>query len=211
MKTISRGWSWMALVATGALVFAGFAVANHVGASTHAVSATFSATTVAERWTRTCTGVDGTYELTHAKYTGTATGSDDRLSGAIELHVRSVYNQSENLGRVHARVKIRDDAGKVKTRGELHAVNANGQVEGLLVGHAREGVNNKLLANVSAAYTSEGGFSNGQLGAGNAANTALLYANGCGSVKKSFKVAKAHKAEHARDAKDKKDRTHHRR
>jgi hypothetical protein len=200
MTRIPRGWSWAVLVLTGALVFAGVAVAKHGGGSTQAVSATFAATTVVHRATKICTGTDGTYELTHARYTGTATGSDDRLSGGLELHVRSVYNQTENLGWVDARVKLRDAAsGRVKAHGRLDAVNVNGQLEGLLTGHVRGDDRGKLLANVSAGYSSAGGFSDGQLGAGNAANTALLHSGRCGSVEsiETFKDRTA-KREHAK-------------
>jgi hypothetical protein len=173
------GWSWFAVaVIVGTLVVSGVAVAKHLAASTTAVSATFAATTVSHRTTKTCTGADGTYEVTHAKYTGTATSTDARLDGTLEVRVKSVYNTAENLGWLRADLKVRDADGKVEARGRLHAVNANGQLEGLLDGHVR-GPHAHLLGNLSAAFTSAGGFASGTLGSGNAANTAIVFERGC--------------------------------
>jgi hypothetical protein len=179
MRTLlSGGRSLIVLAVTGALVFAGVAIAKHVAASTDAVSATFAAATVSDLRSRTCTGADGTYVVTHAKYTGTATSADARLTGNLVLHARSVYNTTENLGWVSARWHLTDANGVGKGRGHLRAVNVNGQLEGLLSGQVR-GPHGRLLGNVSAAFTSAGGFSGGQLGAGSTANTAIVHAGSC--------------------------------
>jgi len=162
----------------GALVFAGIAIAVPGPASTQAVSATFTATTVAGLKSWTCTGADGTYTVTNATYSGTASSSDGRLNGTIELHVKSIYNTSKNLGWLDANVKVVGGSAGVNAHGKLHAVNDDGQLEGLLTGgvHGPEG---KLLGNVSAGFTSGGGFTGGRLGTGTAANTALVLSGDC--------------------------------
>jgi hypothetical protein len=213
MRTLlSRGRALIALAVAGVLVFAGVAIAKHVAASVDTVSATFIATTVSDRWTKTCTGADGTYEVTHANYTGTATSADARLNGNIALHVHSVYNTNENLGWVSARVRVWDGDDRPKAKGHLRAVNVNGQLEGLLSGHVR-GPHGKLLGNVSAAYTSAGGFTTGALGSGSTANTAIVHAGRCpgpnpaAAAARADKIQAAKAAKEARDAR-KKDRKH---
>lgn len=174
--------AWSAISAAGALIFASIAIASHGHASTKPVTATFAATSVPDRKTETCTGADGSYEITHAKYTGTSTSADRRLNGTIELHVTSVYNTTKNLGRLDAKVHVRSAAGADKAEGNLHAVNTRGQLQGLLSGSVHDPAA-RLLANVSAAFTSTGGFTSGQLGTGTAANTAIVYQSGCTKAK----------------------------
>ena len=69
--------------ALSVLALAGIAFA-HGGSpsSIQATSATFMATTVADSKSDTCTGTDGTYTRTRARYTGMATSTDARLSGS---------------------------------------------------------------------------------------------------------------------------------
>ena len=90
--------------ALSVLALAGLAFA-HGGSpsSIQATSATFMATAVADSKTDTCTGTDGTYTRTRAKYTGTATSTDARLAGAIEVRAtakeRRVGGELDRLSR----------------------------------------------------------------------------------------------------------------
>ena len=161
----------------GALVFAGIAIAVPGSASTTAVSATFTATNVTNLKSRTCTGADGTYELRSATYSGNSSSGDSRLNGTIELRVKSVYNTTENLGWLDADVRV-NGASAHRAHGKLHAVNTEGTLQGLLSGGVH-GDNGKLLANVSAGFTSGGGFTDGKLGTGSGANTALVFSGNC--------------------------------
>jgi hypothetical protein len=179
MRKLLTRWSvWAVLAAAGALAVAGVAVAKHVAASTTAVSATFSATAVKQSTVRTCTGSDGTYELTDATYTGTASSADARLNGTLELRVKSAYNTTEGLGQLSADVKVRAADGRRLAEGKLRAVNQAGQLHGLLDGRVHD-PNGKLLGNVTAVFSSGGGFSSGQIGTGTAASTAVVFDGGC--------------------------------
>src|SRR3989442_807404 len=117
------GFATLAVIAGTAAALGG----GEQGGSIRAVSATFTATTVAHLETRTCTGVDGSYEIAKATYTGTATSAEPSLSGPIELKVRSVFNLTKKLGRVDGRLKIRGthDASS----GKLFAINTNGTLD----------------------------------------------------------------------------------
>lgn len=155
----------VALVATGA------AVAHLKASGVKSVAATFSATSVSNLETRTCTGEDGTYEIATAKYEGTATSSEATLAGPVQAKVRSVYNVAKNLGVVEGWLRIRSSAGN--TTGRIWAVNTNGALDGFVRGEAGHG-DGALLASLTAAFTRTGGFASGQLGGGGGANAAVI-------------------------------------
>ena len=163
-----------------ALAVAGVAIAGPGGgaSSTSAVSATFVATTVVTQHTDTCTGADGSYVVTHATYTGTSSGSANaNLNGPIELDLKSVYNTTSNLGWVSGNVRFNPGTPGDKAHGNLTAVDVSGQLQGFLTGNAGPGTH--LLANVSGAFTSTGGFTTGSLGTGTATNTGLVSSGSC--------------------------------
>lgn len=160
-----------------ALVATGLAVAHGIKATgVKAVSASFSAPTVSRAETRTCTGADGTYELTKATYTGTATSSEPALNGPIRLKVHSVYNTTTKLGTVAGELKVRDDDGRVRAR--FWAVNSNGTLDGFVLGNGGHGPNG-LLGSLTAAWSATAGFSSGALGSGSGANLAVLAGHAC--------------------------------
>lgn len=151
------------VVVSASLVSAGIAVARGLddAQGVKAVSGTFTATTVANTETRTCTAASGdTIAITKATYTGTASGDPD-LTGNATLDVRSRIDTTKSIGVVNGRLKI--DASAGNTEAELRSVYANGTVAGLLDGHAGT-PHTRLLGNVSAGFNATAGFSNGQIG-----------------------------------------------
>ena len=172
-RRVPRGKAWFAVAVLAAVAGTGVAIAAGNLATTKSVDATFSATTVKHRTVKTCTGADGdTYEVTHAAYTGSSDSDDSRLDGPIEIRVKSVYNTTKKLG--HLTGNFRGD----KARGNLSAVNEDGTLEGFLKGGVRDSAG-KLFANISADYSSAGGFSDGELGNGSPNNTAIIFGGAC--------------------------------
>jgi hypothetical protein len=175
---------WTILAGLVALAIAGLAVAAHKGAQTDPAVASFSATEVKRIKTRTCEGADGTYKITHAIVEGTVASTEDPvLAGNLRLHLKSVYNDTENLGWVTGKAHIRSegadpDTRATRARASLKAVNVDGEIEGMLVGGAGA-PHWKLLANFSASLADTGAVTNGQIGVGSSGNSALLFRGGC--------------------------------
>jgi hypothetical protein len=173
---------WTILAGLVALAIAGLAVAAHKGAQTDPAEASFSATEVKRIKTRTCEGADGTYKITHAIVEGTVASTEDPvLAGNLRLHLKSVYNDTENLGWVTGKAHIRNELADPDTRARasLTAVNVDGEIEGMLVGGAGA-PHWKLLANFSADLADTGAVTHGQIGsAGSSDNSALLFRGGC--------------------------------
>jgi hypothetical protein len=156
-------WITTAVVA---LAGAGMAVAHGFDSkSVKSVSATFTATTANVVKTSTCTGSDGTYASTKATYSGTAvsTSGDPNLSGPITLDTESLVNTTTGVGTISARLKIGTDPNR--TDAEFEGVVANGNAVGLAAGQAHD-PHTQLLANLSAAWSATGGFTNGFIGHG---------------------------------------------
>jgi hypothetical protein len=148
-----------------ALVGAGIAAAwdGSDSKAVKSVDATFTATSASVVKTSTCTGADGTYALTKASYTGTATSSEPTLNGPISLDTQSVVNTTTGFGTLSANVQIGTHPNA--TSAQFDAVVSGGNAVGLANGQA-QGPHNQLLANVSAAYSATGGFTNGFIGHG---------------------------------------------
>ena len=165
-------------VAAGVAMFAvtGFAVANGFdnGKSVKTVAGTFTATTVANSQTRSCTTTDGkTITSTNATYTGTASGDPD-LSGAATLQVRSTINSTDGVGVLDGRLKIATTGGD--TIAHLDAIYDHGNVAGLASGRAATR-RVALLANLSAGFSATGGFTGGKIGGGTAGGSAVEIAS----------------------------------
>src|SRR5215467_13883017 len=76
----------LGLFVAAALAAAGVATAHRGAPSVQAVSATFNATSVTQRYLTTCSVNGGdTFQASRAMYTGTATSSDPRLAGALTI------------------------------------------------------------------------------------------------------------------------------
>ena len=158
-----------------AVAVAGVAAATRHTQSTQAAAADFSAGSVSRSHTEACTASDGTYQLTTATYTGTATSSDSRLNGSVELRVSSVVNTTTKLGFLDGRLRVRGTNAGVS--GTIHAAIANGAVVGSLVGQGAR-PEAKLVASISATFTPATGFASGKLGSGSANGAGVLYTRG---------------------------------
>lgn len=190
-----RKLKWIALTALVGLTAAGVAVAV-IPKGISSATATFDTTKAAKTKTKTCTGADGTYELTHGVYTGTATGA---LAGNVQIRFHSIVNTTEHLGLLKGKLVVRSagEGSQLKAKANLTAVVNNGNVSGFLSGRVRDA--GALLANFSA--TLSGDDFDGQLGSGSATNTAILFGGtGCGKVTQQHAAAEA---EHGNNGKHK--------
>jgi hypothetical protein len=160
----------LALVAATATSVA--AATRHAQA-TQAAAASFTATSVSRSQSQTCVASDGTYQITDATYRGTATSSDARLNGDLEIRAYSVLNTTTKLGWLDGTLRIRNSAGGAA--GTIHSALANGALVGSLTGNARSA---KLVASLSSAFTPTAGFSSGNLGTGSANGAGVLFTRG---------------------------------
>lgn len=159
------------------LALAGIALAHDEGSSTiQPVLATFSATTVSDLESSTCTGADGTYTQTKATYSGDSTSADLRLAGTLEIRAKSVYNTTTNLGYVEGKFRVENASGH--TDGKLAAVDTTGALAGFMNGKMKE-PKAKLFANFSASFDAATGFTAGQLGSGSSPDTAIVASGAC--------------------------------
>jgi hypothetical protein len=161
------------------LAVAGIAFA-HGGApnSIQSTSATFDAASVSDLKSDSCTGADGTYVRTRARYTGTATSTDARLNGALVVRASTVYNTTTKLGVVDGRFRVTTAGGH--TDGHFRAVDSNGSLAGFADGRSKANdVHAGLLANMSATVDPATGFSQGKLGDGSSTDTAVFVSGHC--------------------------------
>jgi hypothetical protein len=173
------------LLAVGlvALATAGIAVAHGIeGAKTaKAVAGTFAATTVSKTETRSCTTTEAkTIEITQGRWTGTATGDAD-LTGPVVVQAKSTINTTDGVGVVEGRIRIDVASGRDTSAG-FSAVYDHGKLAGLAVGQAHD-PSARLIANVSAAFTTATGFSDGKIGASAGGSAVELGPTRCMSTK----------------------------
>jgi hypothetical protein len=153
----------LAALVVAALAAASIAVARGLDdtKNARAVTGTFAATTASHLNTRTCTTSDNkALVVTDGMYTGTASGDPD-LTGNATLRAHSVINTTDGIGRVTGTLRI-DVAGR-DTQAQFDTVYSGGTIAGLAVGHAHDPAA-RLIANLSAGFTSTGGFTSGKLG-----------------------------------------------
>jgi hypothetical protein len=163
---------------TGLAVARGF---DNNSKSVTAVAGTFTATTVGNSQTHSCTTADGkAISSTNATYTGTATGSAD-LTGDVTLQVRSTINTTDGVGVVNGKLKIAASGGD--TVAQLSAVYDHGTIAGIASGHAAA-PHVSLLGNLSAGFTAAGGMTAGKIGGSTAGGSAVELGSGkCASSK----------------------------
>jgi hypothetical protein len=174
-----RRLMWIAAAAVG-LLGAGIAVAHEGGSrAVKQVSATFMATTASNVRTSTCTGSDNvTYTTTRGRWTGPATG-DPTLTGNATVDAELLVNSAGD-GFVSGKLRI---DGANHTSAWFEGVIAGGtHIAGLAEGHGNAPWS-KLVANLSADWSSAAGF-NGKLGGGTSGgNAVVLTSGGCKSPK----------------------------
>jgi len=184
------------LVTAGVAMFAttGLAVARGFdeGKSVTAVAGTFTATTVGNSQTRTCTTTDGkTIAITNATYTGTATSTTSAdLSGNATVQLRSTINTTDGVGVATGKLKIAASGGDTVTH--FDAVYNGGSIAGLASGHAAS-PHATLLANLSAGFSASGGLTDGKLGGGTTGGSAVETGPAkCAPSKQSSDTVTAH-------------------
>ena len=188
------------IVAVGVLALAttGLAVAKGLKGtkSMKVVAGTFEATTASHVDTKTCTTSDGkTIVASHGKYTGQSTGDAD-FTGPVTLDVHSVLNTTDDVGVVEGKLKV-DVAGGKDTAAHFEAVYDHGKLAGLARGHAHDpGV--EVLANLSAGFTTAGGFTDGKLG-GSTGGSAVEFGPGKCEPTKHEKTDKQEKPDKTKD------------
>jgi hypothetical protein len=160
----------LAAVPIAALAAAGAAVAHGIDGGTQnvaSVAGTFTATSTTGSMTQSCTTSAGkTIASTKATYTGTASGSPD-LAGPAVIAARSTIDTTDGIGVVNGTLKV---AGK--TDAHFTAVYDHGTIAGTASGHVGT-PHTQLLANVSATFSTIAGFTNGKIGGGTAAGSAV--------------------------------------
>ena len=175
------------LAAAGALMAAltvsGVAAASHRSQATQQAVADFSAGSVTRAHTRTCTASDGAYQETTATYSGTASSSDARLNGPLEIRASSVVNTTTGVGWVEGSFRIR--GSDAAANGTIHAALAGGNAVGAVVGRGRH-TTAKLVASFAAGFTPGGGFSSGKLGSGSANGAGVLFTRGTCTKQKNL-------------------------
>jgi hypothetical protein len=121
--------------------------------------------------------------VTGATFAGTASSSDAQLSGPITIDARSVYDATTNAGSLTGNVHIGGGSSTASFEGRLEAVNVAGHIQGLVFG--REGGGGELLGNLTATFSTGGGFGSpsslGTIGAGTATDSAILSTSSCTS------------------------------
>ena len=159
------------VAALAALVASSVAVATLRSGNVSPVSATLSAPTTVHVSTRTLTCDSQTIEITTGRYTGTSTSTTPDLAGPVELRVHSVYNTTTKLGTVNGTLKI--GAADDRSKAAFTAINSDGKLDGWLRGSAghRDGA---IFGSLSGSFSKTGGLTDGQLGTGTGANTAVL-------------------------------------
>jgi hypothetical protein len=173
------------IVAVGvfALATAGLAVGKGLGPGKTAkvVTGTFLATTASHVDSKTCTTADGkTLVTSHGRYTGLSSGDAD-FTGPVTLDVHSVVNTTDDVGVVHGKLKVDVASGK-DTDAQFDAVYYQGKLVGLAHGHAHDpGV--EVLANLSAGFSTTGGFTGGKLGGADGGSAVELGPGKCEPTK----------------------------
>jgi hypothetical protein len=171
------------LTAVGLFVLVGAASATLPHPQTADVSAAFSATQT-RMHTRTCTEDGNTFRITNAAWRGTATSTEPRLSGMVNITTRTVLNETTGDGWATGTWRTRDATANPRTRAKsdarLSAVIDNGNhLDGLATGNVRRPAG-RLLGNWSATII--GDTISGELGANapvSPDNSALIYRGGC--------------------------------
>ena len=154
-------------IMTVALAASGVAAAHRGAPSVQSVSASFDATTVSQHYLTTCSVNGGdTFQATRATYTGTATSSDARLTGALTIHAWSLVDTTNGVGHLYGTFRI-VGTGRDRAHGTLNAAIADGTASGLARGFVR-GRWGHIVASLGASFSPTAGFSSGSIGTGTA-------------------------------------------
>lgn len=165
---------WSGAAALLALAATGVAVANEgESRSTKAVSATFTAE-LGDSAVRTCLGSDGRYRRISGVWEGESQSVEASLDGELTVKGTAWIHVPTGNGSFEGRLRIGGEDG---TAASIHGVIQGGKLEGLATGRAGKH-ELRLLANVSAAFSADA-LTDGKLGGGGGANSAILVKGSC--------------------------------
>jgi hypothetical protein len=170
----------------------GIAVARGLddGKVATAVSGTFTAATVADSQTRSCTTTTGkTISTTNATYTGTATSTAADLAGNATFQVRSTIDTTDGVGVATGKLKIAASGGDTVVH--FDGVYAQGSLVGLASGHAAT-PHSTLLANLSASFSATGGLTDGKIGGAAGGSAVETGPAKCAPSKQTTETVQAH-------------------
>ena len=157
----------LGLIVAAALAAASVAAAHRGAPSVQSVSASFDATSVSQHFLTTCSVNGGdTFQATRATYTGTATSSDARLTGALTIRAWSLVDTTNGVGHLFGTFRI-VGTGHNRAHGTLNAAVAGGKASGLARGFVR-GRWGHIVASLGASFDPTAGFSSGSIGTGTA-------------------------------------------
>ncbi len=161
-----------------ALAVAGVALAGAGGPGEQAASATFTATTVSHSRLSSCSVNAGdTFVSTLATYTGTASGSDARLDGALTIHALSFVDTNTGLGRVVGTFRIKPDSGP-GTVGAINAAVTNGDANGAVTARLEGRPIGRMVATFTSPFDPATGFSSASLGTGSVGAAGVVVSGG---------------------------------
>jgi hypothetical protein len=111
-------------------------------------------------------------------FTGTASNTDARFSGAVTIRVRDQYDNTSGAGSLKGDLDI---AGSSTPPGNFHghfdAVLIGSTAQGWLEGHLGDG--SHFMGSFSSSFSTATGFTNFTIGSGSATNTAIAWTGHC--------------------------------
>jgi hypothetical protein len=153
---------WLLSPVAAVSLAVGVAVAGSQSSETSPVTADFEASLVKEKQ-RIC---DSSHTEFRVRFEGSQTSSDPRLTGDLEVKVRSVVNTQNGRGSTFGTVTVREPGGgQPKFHGQVVGVlEPDGGNEGFLAGRTVAKPHVHLLANFNVQQNVETGAITGEFG-----------------------------------------------
>jgi hypothetical protein len=153
---------WLLSPVAAVSLAVGVAVAGSQSSETSPVTADFEASLVKEKQ-RIC---DSSHTEFRVRFEGSQTSSDPRLTGDLEVKVRSVVNTQNGRGSTFGTVTVREPGGgQPKFHGQVVGVlEPDGGNEGFLAGRTVAKPHVHLLANFNVQQNLETGAITGEFG-----------------------------------------------
>jgi hypothetical protein len=153
---------WLLAPVAAVSLAVGVAVAGSQSSETSPVTADFEASLVKEKQ-RIC---DSSHTEFRVRFEGSQTSSDPRLTGDLEVKVRSVVNTQNGRGSTFGTVTVREPGGgQPKFHGQVVGVlEPDGGNEGFLAGRTVAKPHVHLLANFNVQQNLETGAITGEFG-----------------------------------------------
>jgi hypothetical protein len=157
-----RRISWVLAPVAAVSLAAGVAVAGSQSSETTPFTADFQASLV----NPTARACDSSHSVFRAKFEGTITSSDARMTGDLTVRARSVVNTETGWGRTTGKVII-SQTGNHKPKFEGRSVGVlepDGGAEGFLTGRTVAKPHARVFANFNLQQDAQTGAITGELG-----------------------------------------------